>query len=144
MATLAGFTQFLQAELLDHIHTDDAYTPAGAGTLWAALSTTTPTEESTSNWNFTEPVGNGYAREPTTAATWDAATTATPSLKTNGAAIDFGSASGGSWGTITHFGIWDNSTVGNLLLGGALSASKTIDDGDSAQFPIGDWDETLN
>ena len=144
MATLTGFTQFLAAELLDHIHTDAAYSPAA--TLYAALSTTTPTEESGGSppWNFTEPAGGGYARIATTAATWDAATDADPSVKSNGAKIDFGQASGASWGTITYFGLFDAITVGNLLLGGALTASKEIADGDFAEFPIGDWDETLD
>ncbi|MGB2469903.1 MAG: phage tail fiber protein, partial [Flavobacteriales bacterium] len=36
----------------------------------------------------------------------------------------------GAWGTITHFGIFDASSSGNLLYHGALTASKTIATGD--------------
>jgi hypothetical protein len=142
VATLVGFTQFLAAELLDHIHSDAAYAPPA--TLYAAVSTTTPTEESAGSWNFTEPGGGGYDRVATTAATWNAATDADPSLKDNVAEIDFGQASGAAWGTLTYFGLFDAITGGNLLLGGAIATPKTIDDGDFAKFPVGDWDETLD
>ena len=39
-----------------------------------------------------------------------------------------------SWGTVTHFAVWDASTSGNMLFHGALTASKTIDSGDTASF----------
>jgi hypothetical protein len=40
----------------------------------------------------------------------------------------------GSWGIVTHFGIWDSATYGggSLLASGALGTSKTINDGDAA------------
>lgn len=39
--------------------------------------------------------------------------------------------------TATHFGVWDASSGGNFLWGGVLSASKTINAGDTFQFPSG-------
>ena len=33
--------------------------------------------------------------------------------------------------TVTHVGIWDSATVGEFLCGGSLSASKTVDAGDT-------------
>jgi hypothetical protein len=48
----------------------------------------------------------------------------------NTSAVEFPAASGGNWGTITHIGIYDASTSGNLLFHASLTASKTINDGD--------------
>jgi hypothetical protein len=44
---------------------------------------------------------------------------------------------------VTQFGIHDASTAGNLLIWGDLTASKTIDSGDTASFAIGELDITL-
>jgi hypothetical protein len=63
--------------------------------------------------------------------------------KSNGAAITFPQATA-SWGTVTHFGILDAATSGNLLCWGALSASKTIDAGDTPSFAAGELDITLD
>ena len=49
----------------------------------------------------------------------------------NSSTITFSAASGGSWGSITHIGIFDAVSSGNLLAHGALLASKTIGDGDT-------------
>ena len=46
----------------------------------------------------------------------------------------FAAASGGSWGTVTHFAIFDAATAGNLLFHGILTASKTVNDGDVFRF----------
>lgn len=58
---------------------------------------------------------------------FDASSSGTAS---NSAAVEFSAASGGDWGTITHVGIWDALTGGNLLFHSALTTSKTIADGD--------------
>lgn len=43
-----------------------------------------------------------------------------------------------AWGTVTHFGIFDAATGGNMLIYGPLSASKIINAGDDAPlFPAG-------
>jgi len=49
----------------------------------------------------------------------------------NNGAITFPSPTA-SWGTVTHFGIFDAASSGNLLFHGALTASKTINSGDAA------------
>jgi hypothetical protein len=47
-----------------------------------------------------------------------------------------------SWGTVTHVGLYDASTSGNLLAYAALSVSKTIDSGDVLRIPSNDLDIT--
>jgi len=86
----------------------------------------------------TEVSGNGYARQ---ACTWTQATGTGGT--TSNVDIETFTASGGSWGTITHIGIFDASTSGNLLWHGALTTSKTVADGDSLQFAAGAIDLTL-
>jgi hypothetical protein len=80
----------------------------------------------------TEVSGNGYSRQSVTfgAASSPGGTT------DNTGAVSF-TASGGNWGTITHVGIFTASTSGTLLWHGALSASRTINDGDTLSFAIG-------
>jgi len=73
-------------------------------------------------------------------------------------AVDFDAASGGatnpdadvefpaataSWGTVTHVGIFDAITSGNLLMWGALSASKAVGNGDQLVIPAANLDVSL-
>jgi hypothetical protein len=52
-------------------------------------------------------------------------------------------ATGAAFGTVTHVGILDATTAGNLLWHGALATSKAVGDGDSLVFAVGDLDFTL-
>ena len=95
--------------------------------MYLSLHTSSPGET-----DGNEISGNGYSRQ---AIAFDAA------HATNGTAansdVESFTASGGSFGTITHFGIHDASTDGNLLYYGAVSPNKTIADGDTLQFAAG-------
>ena len=51
-------------------------------------------------------------------------------------AVEFPTATG-SWGTVSHFGIYDASSSGNLLFHGAFSASKAIASGDILKVASG-------
>ena len=58
-------------------------------------------------------------------------------------AIEFDAATG-SWGTISHIGIFDAASSGNLIAHSSLSASKAIGTGDVFRIPAGDIDITLD
>lgn len=45
--------------------------------------------------------------------------------------------------TITHVGIWSLASGGVFQIGGALTASKTTNAGDTFQLPVGDLDIAL-
>jgi hypothetical protein len=121
-------TDAFEIIILDGIMGDPDYTPP---TNWfVGLSTTTPTEAGA---NFTEPVGNGYARVSTADADWDPASGTAPAIKDNANAITFPQATG-SWGTVTHFGLFDASTGGNLRMWGLLATAKAIANLDTAAF----------
>lgn len=101
-------------------------------TAWyVALFTDDPTDAGTG----TEVSGGSYAR---TAVTF----TVSGDTASNSGAVEFPEATG-SWGTITHIGIYDASTSGNLIAHAALTASKAIASGDILRFPIGELDITL-
>jgi len=82
-----------------------------------------------------EATGGSYARQ---AGSFGVAAAGAVS---NDAALNF---TGMPAATITHVGAWDAATVGNFLWGGALTASKTTNAGDTFQIPIGDLDVTLD
>lgn len=84
-----------------------------------------------------ECAGTGYAR--VICDGWDAASDADPSLSANTSEIDFGSAGGADWGTLTRFALYDSLTGGNLITDITdLTASKVINSGDPVSFPAGD------
>ena len=126
-----SFTNFLETEILDHVFAGAAYT--APSTKYLALFTAISDGEAGS---VTEVSGSAYARQ-TMAFTTSGATTS------NNAAVEFPTATG-SWGTITHVGIYDASSSGNLMVYATLTASKAITTGDVFRVPSGDLDITLN
>lgn len=128
---MSGFTDLVEQKLLDHFLTDPAYTPPA--TMYLALSTTTPVDAGT---NFTEPSTGAYARVATTAADWSAASGTAPAVKTNTATLTFPTATAtwSSGSNMTYFGLFDASTVGNLLAFGLLTTAKPVTLGDTPSF----------
>lgn len=103
----AGFTDYTAHKMLDLMFRNQAWsTPSSS--IHFGLSTATLTDSSTSG---TEPSGNGYAREPVPASSFDAAALG---VTTNNAAITFDTPTG-SWGLCVSVIIMDALTSGNLL-----------------------------
>jgi len=92
----------------------------------------------------TEVTGGSYApvqRDPLD-ANWTGASS-TDGLTDNAAALTY-PAPTANWGVVTGFALWDAATAGNLLIYGALTTSKTVNNGDAApNFPIGALDITF-
>lgn len=114
--------------------------PTGGGTFWVTLHTASPgVDGQTSNEVSTS--GTAYAAQATTNANWGAASSAEPSVVSNGAAVLFGPATGSGFGTVTHYGLWNHATnraASNFLGAEALTGgSETVAAGDSLNFPIG-------
>jgi len=116
---------YLDNAMLNAVLANTAYT--SPATVYVALFTATPGPSG----GGTEVSGNGYARQPVTFGA-----PANGSM-TNSSTCTFPQATGGGWGTIGYFGIFDNASAGNLLYYGALTASKTINSGDQLQFAVG-------
>lgn len=129
---MAGFTDFLEKALLDHVFTDPTYTPAT--TLYIALFSGTATDDA--GGGLTEVTSGAYARVSTVAADWSAATGTAPATKTNTAVKTFPTATA-NWAAsanLTNFGIFDAITAGNLLMTGLLTTPKPVLLGDTASF----------
>ena len=134
---MGSFGNFLENEILDNYFGGLDY--AAPANLYIALSTADPTDDGS---GIAEPVGNGYERKQIAndKTTWDVAVSGALS---NAIIIESAEASG-SWGTITHFAIFDAASDGNMLAHGALTASKAVEDDDIVRFPVGDLDITLD
>jgi hypothetical protein len=122
---MAGFSTYLQQKVLDHIGGNSSYT---APTPYVGLYTAAPTDAG----GGTEVSGGSYARVNANALFGSASGTS----MANDGAVTFPAATA-SWGTVTHFGVFDASSAGNLLYWGALTTSKTIGSGDTASFAVG-------
>ena len=127
-----SFTNFLETEILDHVFAGSAYT--APATLYLALYTAAPGE--TGGGTEVSTSGTAYARQTV-------AFTTTGNTTSNTAAVEYPTATA-SFGTVTHVGVFDAATSGNLMAYAALSASKTIDTGDVFRVPAADLDITLD
>jgi hypothetical protein len=131
---MGSFSDHWENEILDHLFGKGSYTPP---TIYVGLSTADPGDDGT---GLSEPAGNGYARVATAGTDWNAAS---GGALDNANAVEFAEATG-SWGTVTHFALFDASSGGNLLAHGSLTQSKTIASGDTAQFAAGALDVSLD
>jgi len=127
-----SFSNYLETELLDHVFTNSAYT--APSTLYLALHTASPAEDGSGAEVSTS--GTAYARQTVTF-------TVSGNTATTDAAVEYPTATA-NFGTVTHIGVWDASTAGNLIAYAALTTSKTIETGDVFRVPAGDLDITLD
>lgn len=122
---MAGLTQAMQQQALDNVF------PTSASTDHIAYSTNGTSEAAI------------IARTAIGATGWAAATAATPSVKSNNAALTSAAASGS--GTVTHFAIYSASSAGTQKTDWtALTASRAVVSGDQLTWAIGDLDVTLD
>lgn len=137
---MAAMSDYLENKLIDQIFRAQAFT--FPSTLHVGLLTAAPSDTG----GGTEVSGGAYARVAVTnsLANWagtqsagsTVASSGTSGTTSNNGTITFATPTAG-WGTVTHFGIYDASTGGNLLFFGALTVSKTINNGDTVSFPAG-------
>jgi len=127
---MAEMSNYLENAMINAVLRNTTYT--SPATVYVALFTTDPTDANTG----TEVSGNAYQR---TAVTFGAPSNG---VSTNSGAVTFPTATG-SWGTVTHIGIMDASTSGNLLFHTPLDTSKTITSGDIFTISTGNLSVTL-
>ena len=127
---MAEFSNFLEDALINATLRNTTYT--SPATVYVSLYTTDPTDADSG----TEVSGGSYAR---TAVTFDAPSNG---VTQNSADVTFPTATG-SWGTVSHIGVHDASTSGNLLFHTALDTAKTIDSGDIFKIETGNLTVTL-
>lgn len=123
---MAGnLSNFLKNELRKHVFRTGSYTKPT--TIYIALYTAAPTDAG----GGTEVSGGAYARVQVgpSDATWSAH--ATDGRTQNVGAVTFPTPTA-NWGTVTHVGIFDASSAGNLLAWNALNTSRVVNNGDPA------------
>ena len=127
---MAEMSNYLENALINVTLRNTAYT--SPTTVYVSLHTADPTDAGTG----AEVSGGSYARK--------SATFAAPSngVSATSADVTFDQATA-SWGTITHIGIWDALTTGNMLYHTALDTSKAIDTGDIFKIASGSLTVTL-
>lgn len=128
---MSKISDYAENKLLDHILGTASYT--SPTNIYLSLYTSDPGDDDSG----TEIAGSGYSRQ---LITFNAAASGSASLATE---VTF-TASGGTWGTVSHMGIHDASTGGNLLWHGPLTNSKTIEDGDSLTWAVGSLTCTID
>ena len=125
-----GFSDTFETRVLTWVFTNSSATRPTA--WYVALFTSAPSDAG----GGTEVSGGAYARQAVTFSV-------SGNTATNSGAIEYPTATAG-YGTVTHVGVFDASSGGNLIAYAALTASKTIDTGDVLRLPAGDLDVTLD
>ena len=128
---MAGFSDYLEDKVLDHVFGGVAYT---APTKHVALYTVAPTDTG----GGTEVTGGAYARQTSTFTV----SGTNPTTATSAAAVEYPTATA-DYGTVVAVGILDASSGGNLLAYANLTAPKVVSTGDVFRFDAGDIDITL-
>ena len=128
------FTYYTDNSLITLLFNNTPFT--ALANVYLALSTTTPTQTkgSAPYWNFTEPVGNGYARV-TMACTTAVFPAPTTGSTYNNTSVSFPQATG-SQGTVTYLGFFDAVSNGNLIGYAAMNTPQTIVSGNVLTFAI--------
>jgi len=127
---MANFSNYLENALINATLRNTSYT--SPTTVYVALYTSDPTDADSG----TEVSGGSYSR---TAVTFGAPSNG---VATNNADVTFPTSTG-SWGTVTHVGVRDATTAGNLLYHASLTTSKTVGSGDIFKISSGNLSVTL-
>jgi hypothetical protein len=148
---MAGMSDYLENKLIDYLFRGQAFANP---VIYIGLYTSAPTdagggaEVSTSGTNYGRikaAAGSSMALTDWKSTQGnDSVSNGTGGGTSNTAAVTFGTPSG-NWGQVTHFGIFDAQTNGNLLFWAALTNPKTVNNGDSApSFAIAALTATLD
>jgi hypothetical protein len=132
---MAALSDYLENRLVDWLLRGQAFTPPA--TVHVGLLTGAPSDSG----GGTEVAGGSYARASVASslANWagtqsagsTVASTGTGGQTSNNGVITFPLPTA-NWGVVTHIGVYDAASGGNLLFHAPLTASKTVNDGDAA------------
>ena len=136
-AQAQALTDYAENKLVDAVFRGQAL--GAPATFYVALFTTACSDSGAGTEVSTS--GTGYARAAVTSslANWagtqsagsTTASSGTGGQTSNNATITIGSATTTSWGSVSHFGLFDAPTAGNMWVCQALTSAKTINAGDA-------------
>ena len=128
-----SFSNTFETHVLNYVFTATSVTRPTA--WYIALFTSNPAEDASGT--EVSASGTAYARQSVSFSV-------SGNLATNSAAVEFPTATGSGFGTVTHIGVYTASSGGDLIAYSALSASKAIAAGDVFRIPTNDLDITLD
>ena len=128
---MAELSNYLENKLLDHVLRNESFT--SPTTVYVDLYTSNPGDDNSG----TEVSGGSYARQILNV------TTATGGIVTSSADVTFPQATA-QWGTISHIGLLDALSSGNLLMHTPLTTSRLVDTGDVIKISTGDLTASLD
>jgi hypothetical protein len=128
---MAELSTYLENKLLDHVLRSTNFT--SPTTVYVGLYTSDPGDDDSG----TECTGGAYARQVLSV------TTAADGIVTSSADVTFPQATD-AWGTISHIGLLDAVTSGNLLMHTPLTTSRTIEAGDVIKIATGSLTASLD
>lgn len=126
---MSAFGNYSELRTLDFWFKANSLTTTAPTTVYVSLHTADPGDTGAN-----EATTGGYARvsQSFAAASTDGGGTTTIS---SNADATIGPFTGSE--TFTHMGIWDASTSGNFIAGGALSSSRSVVSSDQIKFNSG-------
>jgi len=131
---MAGKSDYLENAALDHILTASGYTSPNA-TLYLSMHTGDPLDDDSGATEVDAVVDDtSYARQSITFAAASGGVSASSNAQAFTAVV-YGT--GAAPYVVTHIGIYDASTVGNLLYSEALAPARTLSVGEIASFESG-------
>lgn len=129
---MGSLSDYAEKKVLDHVLKVASYSPPA--TIYLGLSTADPLDAG-SGW--ADPTYTGYARKSI------AFGAASARAITQNALVTFDPCTAGS-SVVTHWGLWDALTGGNLLAHGTLAASKTVVAGNTPSVASGQASVSFN
>lgn len=128
---MAELSNYLENKLLDHVLRNESFT--SPTTVYVGLYTSDPGDDNSG----TEVSGGSYARQILNV------TTATAGIVTSSADVTFPQATA-QWGTISHIGLLDALSSGNLLMHTPLTTSRDVEVGDVLKIATGSLTASLD
>lgn len=136
---MTSTSDYLEQQIFNHIFRSDTFSKPT--TIAIGLCPSPPSDA-----GYTELTnsGNSYARIPNASGNGVWGTHGTGGPGSNSVELSFPTATA-DWGWISGVIITDSNTynAGNLLLHGALTTPKFVQNGDTFKFAIGDLDITI-
>lgn len=121
---MSYISDYLEDRLINHVFRNTPYNAPGA--VYLALYSSDPGDDNSGS----ELAGSGYSRQVFTV------NEPNNGIAFNGSDIIFDTATS-DWSTVTHVGIFDALTGGNLLFYGPLSSAVIVTSGNNFRIPAG-------
>jgi hypothetical protein len=122
---VASYSNYLENAVLNWLFNQ---TPMTLSSVYVALYTSAPSD----NGGGTEVSGNNYARAEVATTNTNFLPATNGTIK-NALTINFNVPSG-NWGTVTHIGLFDSATGGNLLMWAPLQQSRVVTTGSTVNI----------